>query len=170
MQLPEQPSCATCDFESITDQQFPLRNTIDVDVYADRNNANEVVAREVYGDKPGDEDDLDITDDSSCDNGKLARNRRGCDAGADCGGVRRSARNAKSNTDPVSDITPCDTDIGAKNSGGTEKCKGSKDRGGDDIRWGKEPTLPRPSAGMFRPTKLSRFSKAPGMYGSKPKT
>eukprot|EP00961_Rhodomonas_salina_P260775 3524054-Rhodomonas_salina.1 len=136
MPLPEQPSCTTCNFESITDQQFPLRNTIDVDAYADRNNANEIVAREVYGDKPGDEDDLDITDDSSCDNGKRARNRGGGDAGAD--------------------------GWGAKNSGGTEKCGGSKDRWGDDIRWGKEPTLPRPSVGAFRQTKLSRFSEAPG--------
>eukprot|EP00961_Rhodomonas_salina_P135147 1818271-Rhodomonas_salina.1 len=162
MPLPEQPSCATCYFESITDQQFPLRNTIDIDVYADRNNANEVVAREVYCNKPGDEDDLDITDDSSGDNGKRARNRGGCDACADGWGVRRSARNTKSNTNPVSDITPCDTDIGAKNRGGTEKSGGSKDRWGDDIHWGKEPTLPRPSAGAFRQTKLSRFSEAPG--------
>eukprot|EP00961_Rhodomonas_salina_P172870 2330981-Rhodomonas_salina.1 len=32
------------------------------------------------------------------------------------------------------------------------------------------PTLPKPSVGVFRPAKLSRFSEAPGKYGSKPKT
>eukprot|EP00961_Rhodomonas_salina_P199038 2684864-Rhodomonas_salina.1 len=76
----EQPSCATCDFESIDDDQFPMCNTIDVDAYADRNNATDHVAQDVYG-----TDDNDVTD-IRTDNDGLERVK-------DCGGKRRSARN-----------------------------------------------------------------------------
>eukprot|EP00961_Rhodomonas_salina_P162852 2193978-Rhodomonas_salina.1 len=42
-------------------------------------------------------------------------------------------------------------------------------RGGDENSWGAEPAVPRPSAGVFRPSKRPRFSEAPGKYGSAPK-
>eukprot|EP00961_Rhodomonas_salina_P061458 825235-Rhodomonas_salina.1 len=38
-----------------------MRNTIDVDAYADRNNATDKVARQVYGTNHNDEDDDDCT-------------------------------------------------------------------------------------------------------------
>eukprot|EP00961_Rhodomonas_salina_P143883 1936470-Rhodomonas_salina.1 len=64
MPLPEQPLCATCNFDRITDAQFPMRNTIDVDAYADRNNATDKVARQVYGNNHNDEDDDDCVHDN----------------------------------------------------------------------------------------------------------
>eukprot|EP00961_Rhodomonas_salina_P036992 497464-Rhodomonas_salina.1 len=67
MPLPEQPSCVTCNFDPITDNHFPLRNTIDVDVYTDRNNVTDNVANQVYSYIHNSDDDDDVMTDNATD-------------------------------------------------------------------------------------------------------
>eukprot|EP00961_Rhodomonas_salina_P267532 3614860-Rhodomonas_salina.4 len=50
MPLTEQPSCVTCDFKSIANDQYPMCNTIYIDSCTDRNNTTDHVAhwQDVY--------------------------------------------------------------------------------------------------------------------------
>jgi len=143
MPLPEQPSCVTCNFDPITDNHFPMRNTIDVDVYTDRNNATDNVANQVYSYIHNSDDDDDVMTDNATDadgtesSRKRVRDRWGDKAAGNCRGEQSGARDAAA--------APGDR-------------MGNENRWGNRNHWGAEPAVPKPSAGVFQPSKHPRFS------------
>eukprot|EP00961_Rhodomonas_salina_P006336 85762-Rhodomonas_salina.1 len=169
MPLPEQPSCATCDFDPITDNHFPMCNTIDVDAYADRNNATDNVAKQVYGDIHNCDYDCDydiVTDNVTDTDGtesswKRVRDHWGDKAAGNSWGKGSGARDATAAPDNCMGNGHC---WGSENSWGNENR-----RGPNENSRGAEPTVPAPSVGVFRLSKHPRFGEAPGKYGSAPK-
>eukprot|EP00961_Rhodomonas_salina_P099338 1335919-Rhodomonas_salina.1 len=151
MQLPEQPSCATCNFDPITDTQFPMSNTIDVDAYADRNNATDNVARQVYSYIQDSDDDCDhdiVTDNVTDTNGtesswKCVSDRGGDKAARNSWGKQSCARDAEA--------TPSSC-MGDGNCWGNENSWGNENRRGYGNCWGAEPAVPKPSAGTIADT------------------
>eukprot|EP00961_Rhodomonas_salina_P015986 214986-Rhodomonas_salina.1 len=78
-------------FDPIADNHFPMCNTIDVDSYADRNNATDNVAKQVYGDNHNGDNDSDddvVTDNATDTDGTESSRKRVRDRGGD-----KAARN-----------------------------------------------------------------------------